>query len=344
MRKRILFLMVGILLILSLAFVQGCGSSDSGDGNQEQNQEGTQGQEKVEKPGDYPNRTVNIIIPYGPGGGSDSFVRMMGKIANEIEGFPSVCVNVPGAGSITGLTQLTTSDPDGYTIASLTSDYITCDVFDTTELTVDDFKWVIRGCINASMIFANSKSEKFKTWDDVIAEAKARPGEITVGITSIGDEVVLAALRQHGVDLKGVMTQTPAERFSSLVGGHLDLILEQPGDGVSFLEAGQIKALLSLTDERLTGFEDAPSSMELGYEVTYPYWRGIVAHKDTPDEIVNYLHDVFKKVIETDEFKQYLHEKYMDSQDAYLGKDDFYQASKEEVELYENIAKEVGMK
>jgi tripartite-type tricarboxylate transporter receptor subunit TctC len=257
----------------------------------------------------YPQRPVEFIVPYGVGGGADQLARMVGKLleADLKTSFP--VINVPGAVGNTGMTKLLSAPADGYSAAILIGDTI------ATVIT-GGARWKLPDVIPLGiMIRQNSgffvqENSRFKTWNDVVTEARAKPGTIKVAILGFGsvDDMTVNYLAGKGVKLVSVPYAAPGERYTSILGGHVDLLFEQAGDIHSFLDSKQVRPLLFLSEDRIEGFADVPVSKEVGLEIYLPQYRAIVVKAGTDPKHVKLLSDAIAKAAKTPEYVAYLKE------------------------------------
>jgi len=257
----------------------------------------------------YPRRPVELVVPYGAGGGADQLARMIGKMleADLKTSFP--VLNIPGAVGNTGMTKLLAAPADGYSVAVLIGDTI------ATVMT-GGARWKLADVTPLGiMIRQNSgffvqQNSRFKTWNDVVTEAKARPGAIKVAILGFGsvDDMTVNYLADKGIKLVSVPYAAPGERYTSILGGHVDLLFEQAGDIHSFLDSKQVRPLLFLSEDRAEGFADIPASKEVGLEIYLPQYRAIVVKAGTDPKHVKLLADAIAKAVKTPEYAAFLKE------------------------------------
>jgi tripartite-type tricarboxylate transporter receptor subunit TctC len=262
----------------------------------------------------FPSRPIEVIVPFGPGGGADQLARLTGKLLEPAisQGVP--VVNVPGATGATGMAKLTAAPADGYSMAVYIADT-------HALLTGENPRWKIEEITPlAVMIQAPSfifvpKDSPYKTWADFEKAAKAEPGKLKVAVVGFGsvDDFTLKHLEtKGGVKVVQVPFSKPTERYTSILGGHADALYEQAGDVGQFLTSGEMRPILMFGDKRLDAFKDVPASGELGYTVSLPQVRSIVVRAGTPAENVKYLSDALAKVAESAEFKDFLVKSYAD--------------------------------
>lgn len=259
----------------------------------------------------YPTRPIEFVVPWGPGGGADQLAR---KLAPGLEKELKVSlpvINVAGATGQTGLNKMLTSAADGYSISVF--------IADTLALQMDPAtKWKIEDMLPAGVMiqqpsaFFVAENSPLKTWKDVEAEARKRP--LKVAITGFGsaDDLHVIFFNGKGLKLTSVPFPKPAERYSSILGGHADLLYEQLGDVKSFLDGKQIRPIIIFSESRFPVFGAIPSSHELGHQIAISQFRAIVMKAGTDQARVKTVSDALAKVAATDDYKAWLKDQYAD--------------------------------
>jgi len=154
------------------------------------------------------------------------------------------------------------------------------------------------------------QDSRFKTWNDVVAEAKAKPGTLKVAILGFGsaDDITLNFLAGKGIKTIGVPFASPGERYSSILGGHADILFEQAGDIHSFLSSKQMRPLIVFGEERMEEFPDVPSSKEAGLEIYLPQFRSLVMKAGTDPQRVKLVADAIARATKSPEYVAFLKE------------------------------------
>ena len=234
----------------------------------------------------YPDRPVKLIVPWAAGGDTDVIYRAFGPHLQKHLGETVVIANVGGASGTKGAKEAKDSAADGYTI------FAVHDSIHSTYFTgVADVKWddFVPLCLVSSTPSIVTVSPKVP-WADMkamIADAKARPGQVSVGATLGSTSHFFPALveKAAGVKFKYVSYEGTAPRMNALLGGHIDMgesNLTQKGK----VDAGQLKFLAIATDKRAPELPSVPTLKELGLDVTYAVNRGLLALKGTPPEAI----------------------------------------------------------
>lgn len=262
----------------------------------------------------YPERPIELVVPWGPGGGADQLARLVSKLMEPIIGQSIPVVNVPGGTGATGMAKLMSSPADGYSMAVYIADAHALLAGKTPRWTMNDITPVAVMIKGPSFIFVKEDS-KYKTWADFEKDAKANPGKLkvaTVGFGSVDDFSLSVVEKTGGVKVVQVPFAKPSERYVSILGGHADALYEQAGDVAQFLSSKQMRPLLLFGEKRLDAFKDVPSSYELGYKIALPQFRSIVVRSGTPPEVVKKLSDALAKVAESPEYKKFLVDQFGD--------------------------------
>ena len=257
----------------------------------------------------YPSRPVEFIVPFGPGGGADQLARKVARLLEPELKVSVPAVNVPGATGGTGMAKLVAAPADGYSMAIYIAD--THALLATTanpRWKNDDLVPLGIMIRQPSALFVKPDSP-WKTWNDVAKAAKASPGKLKVAVVGLGsvDEMALKYMEGKGLKFTAVPYAKPGERYTAILGGHADLLYEQPGDVRSFLDSKQMRAILMFNQERvLPEFADVMSSKEAGIEVYLPQFRSVVVRAGTDPQRVKILADAVAKVAADPEYYAFL--------------------------------------
>ena len=234
----------------------------------------------------YPDRPIKLIVPWAAGGDTDAIFRPFGPQFQKHLGATVVIANVTGASGTVGAREAKNSPPDGYTIYA-THDYIHSTYYTgVSDVSYKDFEPVCTVSSTPSVLTASPKT-KWSSWQELLGDAKARPGQITVGATLGSTSHFFPALieKSAGIKFKYVSYEGLAPRMNAILGGHIDLTdsnLTQKGK----VDAGQLKFIAIATEKRLPQAPTVPTLKELGVDVVYAVTRGIVAPKGTPADVL----------------------------------------------------------
>jgi len=259
----------------------------------------------------FPDRPVELIVPWGPGGGADQLARLISKLIEPTfhQGVP--VLNVPGGTGATGIAKLLASPADGHAMAIYIADSHALLAGKSPRWTMKDITPVAVMIKGPSFIFVKQDSP-IKTWDDFVTTAKANPGKLRIATLGFGsvDDFSLSVIAKTGLKFTQVPYASPGPRYTSILGDHADALYEQAGDVRSFLDNKQMRPILIFGEQRHPAFKDTPTSFEKGYKVALPQSRSIVVRAGTPADRIKIISDGLAKVAATPEYKAFLQEQY----------------------------------
>ena len=250
----------------------------------------------------YPNRPITLIVPWPAGGSTDTHLRKLGELASKHLGQPIIIENKPGFGGMLGPSSMAKSAaPDGYTLSQLT-----VGAFRTPHMqkvdwdALRDFTYII-GVSGYTFGVVVRTDSPFKTFNDLIAYAKANPEQMSFASTGTGTSPHLLmeeVASKAGVKFLHVPFKGNADSTQALMGGHVMVQSDATGWG-KFVDAGTFRLLVTFGGERTRW--GAPTAKELGYDVVSYSPYGIVGPRGMDPKVVKIIHDAFKKAIDDPE-------------------------------------------
>ncbi len=261
----------------------------------------------------YPSRPVEIIVPWGPGGGADQLARLTATLLEPMLKTSFPVVNAPGATGATGMAKMLSEPADGQSMAVYIADTNALLAGPSPRWSPSDIQPVAVMIQAPSFLFV-AENSRFKSWEDFEKEARSKPKTLKVATLGFGsvDDMTLSFLAAKGIQVVEVPYAKPSERYVSVIGGHVDALYEQAGDVRQFIDSKQIRPIIMFGKERLPAFKDIPTSYELGYKVALPQFRSFVVKAGTPPDRVKVLADALAKAAATPEFKKFLSDQYAD--------------------------------
>ena len=248
----------------------------------------------------YPSRPIRLICPWTAGGTTDIVMRSWAESATKILGQNVLLDNKPGAGGTLGAIELVNAKPDGYTLAQLPQSVFRIPhmqkvQFDTTK----DFTWIIcmTGYTFGLVVRAESPIKDIK---DLVAFAKAKPGEFTYGSPGVGTSPHLAIeefAAKAGIKLQHVPFKGAADGLQALMGGHTMGHSDSTAWGPQ-VDAGRLRLLATYGSKRTKKWSNIATLNELGYETVSDSPFGVCGPKNMDPAVVKTLHDAFRKVID----------------------------------------------
>lgn len=254
---------------------------------------------------DYPSREINIIVPFGAGGGGDTSQRMFNKHAEPVVGQTLVVTNKPGAGGVIGWVEALQAEPDGYTLMAVTSPQNVLPAILSpaeTGYTNDQFNYL---CVYAALpdVILVPEDSEFRTLADLVDYAKANPGSITVANTgTLGADYMVTVMIEDAADIE--MTKVPfnsgAEGNQATLSGTTMAQVASALHAVS--QQGAMRTLGIASAERSDLVPDVPTFREQGYDVISERYRVIAGPPGLPEDVVAYWGDVCEQVTQSPEF------------------------------------------
>ena len=255
---------------------------------------------------DFPQRDIQLIVPFEPGGAGDITSRIISETANQfLESNEIRVVNRSGGGGIVGQTFVSRSRPDGYTILSMTNSVVTNPKLKGASYSVDDFKPVALYNFDPEVI-AVSADSPFENIDALVGAAKTRKlNMVTAGIATTHHMVGLAIEEKSDLAFNYLPIRGFGNQLQAVMGNHADGGFWPMGEAVPHAQGGTIRILAVASETRDERFPDVPTFDEAGIPV--PVWasfRGWAVPADTPDEVVSVLSELLQQVYQSPEYRQ----------------------------------------
>ncbi|MCA0873564.1 tripartite tricarboxylate transporter substrate binding protein [Seohaeicola saemankumensis] len=256
---------------------------------------------------DYPSKPVTWIVPYTPGGITDTRSRMISEEFGKALGQTVVVENKPGAGGTLGVEYVSRADPDGYTIiyGSLGTLAAAPSLYKTLRYdSVADFAPVHMMAASPNTLIAY-KDRPYNTPEELVAYAKEHPGEVTVGLAGIGTGTHLASelfANATGIELLQVPYKGSAPMLNDLIAGRLDIAFDYAVSTLGHVQSGSVKVLGVTSPERLEIFPDAKTVAEAGFpDATTGSWSGILVPACTPQDRIDKLTAAFDTAMKSEQ-------------------------------------------
>ena len=252
----------------------------------------------------YPSKNIEVVVPYAPGGGTDNLMRMITGIMDENKWSPvslNVSNRVGGSGTV-GYSYLINKKGDSYVVAGATPMIVSGKLQGRLSGNHRDAMTVLMiVAIDELMLTVRSESP-YKTIEEFVAAARAKPGQLTVGGTGTQNEdhIFTHLLGKAAkIDVKYVPFNSGGEVTAALMGGHIDAGVMNPNEIAAQVEAGKAKNLAVAARKRMTDAPDVPTFAEKGYPFYWEQMRGVVGPANMAPEAVAWWQDTLKKVTAT---------------------------------------------
>jgi tripartite-type tricarboxylate transporter receptor subunit TctC len=252
----------------------------------------------------YPNRPITFIVPVSAGAAGDLSCRLITREAEKFLGQPIVILNKPGGSFTVGIAAIAAAKPDGYTIghAGHPGMFVAPLTGNVPYHPVKDLREIMQFGELVIAIFVKDDSP-FKKFDDVVAYARKNPKKLTYGSAGIGSFGHLAMeqiARKEEVQFTHIPFKGGPETEAALLGGHI--LVGTAGPNASLIEAGKVRLLLLIAEEKYLEYPQVPILKDLGYRIPVPMFLNVAGPKGLPEGIVRKLEDAFVKASKEPDF------------------------------------------
>ncbi len=292
----------------------------------------------------YPNKPINMIVPYAPASGADLGSKIMADRMAEFLGQPMISVYKPGGGGSLGAAFVAKAKPDGYTVlVGSVSPCVISPIVKQLDYKLDDF--IIMGTYSKIPLWLVVKKDaRWPTLKEFVAEAKKNPGKFNLGtfgkLTAV--DFLLELLNKHaGIKLVNLPYKSSGEALTALLGGHTEASMVSGASG--HLEAGLVRILAVAEEKRLDGLPDVPTFKDFGYPIVLDSPYSFCFPKGTPKNIVDTFFGAQKKAYEKygNEIKTNLRK--VEQWVEFRTIEDAQKRYRDANEIYRNVAKELGV-
>ncbi|MEM7508992.1 MAG: tripartite tricarboxylate transporter substrate-binding protein [Pseudomonadota bacterium] len=257
-----------------------------------------------------PSKPIDFVIMAGKGGGADKMARLMQAIVEEegLAGKPLVPVNKSGGSGAEALVHLNTaSDPDHTIMVTLNSFFTTPLRQPGLGVDIMEFAPIGRMAEDTFVLWVH-KDEGISTFDEFLAEAKARGNKWVMGGTGSNseDNIITDFLNNnYGLEIKYIPYKGGGAVAKDLAGRQITSSVNNPSEALGFFESGDVVPIVAFTDERLALFPDTPTLKEVGGDFSYFMQRSVVGAPGMSEEALAYYNGLFQQVFETEKWQGY---------------------------------------
>ena len=294
----------------------------------------------------YPAKSIRLVVPYPPGGSNDVLSRITAQALAPGLGQSVVVDNRAGAGGMIGADHVAKSAPDGYTIVNVQASF-TANAALRAKMAYDplgDFAYIgmmARGPLLAVV----HPSLPVKNVKDLIALARAKPGQINYGSTGSGGHNHLASelfARMAGIKIVHVPYKGVAPALTDLMGGHTQLVMTSLPSAMTQVQAGRLKALAVGSEKRSSFMPEMPTISESGVPGYFAeFWWGLAAPAKTSNEIVNRLASELTRALQSAELKQRFSTE--GAEPSVMSRDQLTRFVANEIQRWRKVAQESGI-
>lgn len=295
----------------------------------------------------YPARPIRLVVPFAAGGGTDASTRVLALTLGDVLGQPVVVENKGGAGGTIGMEQVARARPDGYSVVMATNGPMITGKLLYPNLAFDplkDLKPVVPWFSNDNLLCVKADSP-YTSFEEWVAEAKRRPGELTYGTAGVGSTLhITAELLQRRVDMR--MQHVPyrggAAAMIDLLAGSVDGTVDSTPSVIPQVRAGNVRVLANLNGRRSVFLPDVPTVQELGYDGFSEFsWGGLFVPAGTPDNIVETLNQAVGAVGKRPDVREKMAGAYADI--LFGTPEEFAEQFREEAERWIPVVEAAGI-
>ncbi|RXT07141.1 tripartite tricarboxylate transporter substrate binding protein [Ammoniphilus sp. CFH 90114] len=316
--RSLLCLIVGMMLVVTAC---GGGGTQSATGNSASPT--SESQPKAAEPS-YPTKPVEFIIQYGAGGGTDLSYRAILKNIEKDFGKSIVVKNVEGGGGITGITQLSKADPNGYSAGVIAAgQMVHAPLFKEVPVSLDDF--VVAGAFGEFLYGIIVKDDApYNTFEEFVQYVKDNPGKLNASTVPATVSTVLYTWlkSEFGLEFNELPFNSSADSTKALLDGSADFTFAVSSGTNPLIESKDVKLIASTSNSRWPIAPEVPTLLELGYEnASIRTFLGIGFPKGTPEDVTSKWEDAIKKALEDPEVQDQF--KKMSVEPSYMSAEEF---------------------
>src|SRR5881396_1532040 len=258
---------------------------------------------------DYPSRPVKMIVPFGAGGPTDIFTRLLAEELRKSLKEPFVMENRPGAGTIIGTDAAAKSSPDGYTLLMISATQTTTETLVPSKpyKLLRDFV-PVASLLNSELVMVVHPSVPVNTVKDFITLAKSKPGALNYASSGVGSNYHMAGelfKNLTGTNILHVPYKGSSGARNDIISGQIEMMFDSVPTMAPMIEAGRVRALGTSGRVRSPVLPNVPTLAEAGipgYDATI--WIGVMAPAGTPKEIVDLLNREINKILMRPDIQQ----------------------------------------
>lgn len=291
----------------------------------------------------FPDRPIQIIVPYSAGGGTDLSMRLLAEsMQRHMDGATVIVRNQPGGGGAIGTSAAVHARADGYTVgAGAQGPLALLPHLGSADYTIDDVEFI--GLVGRNLqVMIACKDAPFTDFDSFMAYAKDKAPQIgnsgAGGANHISTE---AFAKAAGIKVESVPFGGSSEAMAACAGGHIQAMVASPAEALAQVNAGTVKPLFVEEDKRIDIFPDTPTAVEKGVDFTWSSWKGIIGPKGIPAEDLEILRAGVKAAVEDEEFQKKMKDmgEFIQYEDAAA----YEKRARKDSDTAEAVIKDLGM-
>lgn len=313
MKKVITLVVTLTMLVMALA---GCGKSASSSASG--TAASSSGEWKFE-------RKVEIVCPWGNGGGADTTVRTFATALEKELGVPVVVNNKAGAGGVTGVEFATSQPADGYTFLLCTPSPLLAQVTGATDFDVYGKINPLCQLVHDCNILVTGKDAPYNNYKELMDYVAANPGTVKAGVMSITGLDGACVQAAFGDKIEAVAYTEGAQLNADVIGGHVGLAVVGPAEVAAMVQSGDMKVVMSFTEKKLTmpGYENVEAAGEIGVDAYFGPARGIFYMDGTPEGAIKAFEAAAEKAVASDTFQNWAKNEGLDQRQGWRNTADY---------------------
>jgi len=292
----------------------------------------------------FPQRgPVEITVLFPAGSSADVTARILAEGMTRELGQRVLVVNRPGAGGAIGYKHVAAQKPDGYSLVWNSNSISTTHHSGQLDFDYRAFDPVARVLVESPVVAVRTNT-RWRTLGDLVADAKARPKQVSVGHSGIGSHThisLVALVRAAGIEVNEIPFGA-AQVVPSLAGGHVDAVVQLPAALAGQVKQGSLRLVAVLIPERDPAMRDVPTAREQGIDVSVEAWRGLAVPRGTPSSVIATLEAATRRVTESAEFAK--HGENLGVRPAFLPASEFGELIAKEDAALARLMQQIGLK
>lgn len=291
----------------------------------------------------YPEKTINLIVPFPPGGRTDLTGRLVAQHLQKHLGQAVVVVNKPGAGGVIGAKEVAGASADGYTLGMFSTAVVTAQYTVPTPTDLKDYEAI--AVVNVDpMALAVKADAPWKTLKDLVAHGRANPGKLRIGMIPGGSAQIFAVGFVNASGVKGpfVPFKGDSDGAAALAGGHIDVHVAVPASYKALAEANKIRVLAIAAESRSDLYKHLPTFKENGVDFVIGSFHILFAPRGTPAQILRALEVATDKAMREPELMKQM--KAADLGYANMNRTQTAEFLKQQDAVYRKIIEDAGMR
>ncbi|SOE38649.1 Bug family tripartite tricarboxylate transporter substrate binding protein [Delftia acidovorans] len=295
--------------------------------------------------GAWPQRPIELIVPFAAGGGTDVLARALAEVARKHLPQDLIVLNRAGASGAVGWTELANARPDGYKIGIITVELTMIPHMGLTKISSDALLPVARLNADPATIAVRADSP-YRSIEELIAAARKDEAAVRIGNAgpgSLGHLATAALQDKAGVKFNHAPYRGANPAVLDLLGGHIEAVAVTPVEVATYVAAGKIRPLAIMAEQRIqAGWEAVPTLKERGIDLLIGGWRGLAVPRNTPDAVVQTLRKAMALTLKDPVLRETMAKQNMG--EGYLDQPEFKAVIDRDNAVFKQLVDKLGIK